>query len=220
MSLPSGTHLGTYEVIALLGSGGMGEVYRARDTTLGRDVALKTLPESVTHDAERLARFRREAQVLASLNHPHVASIYGFEEASGQRFLVLELIEGETLAARIERGPLRVQEAIAIAQEIADAPAAAHEKGVIHRDLKPANIAITTEDRVKVLDFGPARHAEWRAREPSTLPYPQNRYRIASWMSRRSPDLVMIRPKFGFVMLVTGPLKFGWFRKLNTSMRS
>ncbi|MCA1650264.1 MAG: serine/threonine-protein kinase [Acidobacteria bacterium] len=157
MSLTSGTRLGPYEIVALLGSGGMGEVYRARDTNLGRDVALKTLPDRVTHDADRLARFRREAQVLAALNHPHIGSIYGVEETDGQRFLVLELVDGETLAARIERGPLPVGEAVAIAREIAEALQAAHEKGIVHRDLKAANIALTSHDRVKVLDFGLAK---------------------------------------------------------------
>ena len=135
----------------------MGEVYRARDTKLGRDVALKTLPASVTDDAERLARFRREAQVLAALNHPHIASIYGIEETDGHRFLVLELVDGETLAARIRRGRLPLEEALAIAGEIAEALEAAHAKGIIHRDLKPANIALTAHDRVKVLDFGLAK---------------------------------------------------------------
>ena len=157
MSLTSGTRLGAYEIVALLGAGGMGEVYRARDTNLGRDVALKTLPDRVTHDADRLARFRREAQLLAALNHPHIASIYGIEEANGQRFLVLELVEGETLAARIDRGPLPVDEALVIAREIAEALESAHDKGIIHRDLKPANIALTAHDRVKVLDFGLAK---------------------------------------------------------------
>jgi eukaryotic-like serine/threonine-protein kinase len=157
MSLTAGTRLGSYEIVALLGAGGMGEVYRARDTNLGRDVALKTLPDRVTHDAERLARFRREAQVLAALNHPHIGSIYGIEEANGQRFLVLELVEGETLAARIERGRLPVEEALAIAREIAEALQSAHDQGIIHRDLKPANIALTAHDRVKVLDFGLAK---------------------------------------------------------------
>jgi serine/threonine-protein kinase len=135
----------------------MGEVYRARDTTLGRDVALKTLPEAVTHDAERLARFRREAQLLAALNHPNIASIYGIEESGGQRFLVLELVEGETLAARLARGALQLDEALAISQDIAEALQSAHEKGIVHRDLKPANIALTTRDRVKLLDFGLAK---------------------------------------------------------------
>src|SRR5687768_1986702 len=121
MALIPGTRLGPYEIVALLGAGGMGQVYRARDTNLGRDVALKTLPDPVTHDPERLARFRREAQLLAALNHPHIGSIYGLEETNGQRFLVLELVEGETLAARIQRGPLPVDEALAIAREIAEA---------------------------------------------------------------------------------------------------
>jgi Tol biopolymer transport system component len=157
MALISGTRLGSYEIVSLLGAGGMGEVYRARDTNLGREVALKTLPDSVTHDPERLARFRREAQVLAALNHPHIAAIYGIEEANGQRFLVLELVEGETLAARIAKGPLPVDEALAIAREIAEGLQSAHDKGIIHRDLKPANIALTPHDRVKVLDFGLAK---------------------------------------------------------------
>ncbi len=160
MALTSGTQLGSYEIVAPLGAGGMGEVYRARDTRLGRDVALKTLPERLTHDPERLARFRREAQVLASLNHPHIGSIYGLEEVDGQRFLVLELIEGETLAARLQRGPLPASEAISIAREIAEALQSAHEKGVVHRDLKPANVALTEHDRVKVLDFGLAKITE------------------------------------------------------------
>ncbi|HXW06986.1 MAG TPA: protein kinase [Vicinamibacterales bacterium] len=163
MALAPGTRLGPYEVVSLLGTGGMGEVYRARDTTLGRDVALKTLPDRVTHDPERLARFRREAQVLAALNHPHIGTIYGLEESSGHRVLVLELVEGETLAQRIERGPLPVDDAVAIAREMAEALAAAHEKGIVHRDLKPANIALTADDRVKVLDFGLAKATDGTA---------------------------------------------------------
>lgn len=157
MSLPGGTRLGPYEIVGPLGAGGMGVVYRARDTNLARDVALKTLPDSLADDAERLARFRREAQLLAALNHPHIGSIYGLEDAGGQRFLVLELVEGETLAARIERGPLPPGEAIGIAREIAEALEAAHAAGIVHRDLKPANIALTPNDRVKVLDFGLAK---------------------------------------------------------------
>jgi serine/threonine-protein kinase len=132
-------------------------VYRARDTNLGRDVALKVLPDSVTHDHDRLIRFRREAQLLAALNHPHIAGIYGLEEADGQSVLVLELVEGETLAERLRQGPLPVEEALAIAGEIAEALEAAHDRGIIHRDLKPANIALTPQDRVKVLDFGLAK---------------------------------------------------------------
>jgi serine/threonine-protein kinase len=163
MTQAPGTRLGPYEIVTLLGAGGMGEVYRARDTKLGRDVALKILPDSFAHDAERVARFKREAQVLAALNHPHIAAIYGLDEAGPTQFLVLELVDGETLAARINKGPqplrgLQVDEALAIARQIADALGAAHEKGIIHRDLKPANIALTASDQVNVLDFGLAKY--------------------------------------------------------------
>ena len=157
MSLPAGARLGGYEIVAPLGAGGMGEVYRARDAKLGRDVALKILPDA--QDADRVARFKREAQVLASLNHPHIAAIYGFDESNGTQFLVLELVEGETLADRITRGPIPVDETIVIARQIAEALAEAHEKGIIHRDLKPANIALSGHDQVKVLDFGLAKLA-------------------------------------------------------------
>src|SRR6266581_5798501 len=157
MPLTAGLHLGPYEILSALGAGGMGEVYRARDSRLNRDVALKILPESFTHDPERLARFRREAQVLASLNHPHIGAIYGLDEANGQQFLVLELVDGESLDRRIARGPIPVDEALAIARQIAEALEAAHEKGIIHRDLKPANIALTRSGAVKVLDFGLAK---------------------------------------------------------------
>src|SRR5262245_24891096 len=143
----------------------MGEVYRARDTKLGRDVALKVLPESFVHDPDRVARFRREAQVLASLNHPHIAAIYGLEEANGSRFLILELVAGETLAGRLKAGPLAPGEALTVARQIADALEAAHEKGIIHRDLKPANIGFTSDHQVKVLDFGLAKAIEG---EPTT----------------------------------------------------
>ncbi len=163
MSLTPGTRLGSYDVLALIGAGGMGEVYRARDTKLNRDVALKVLPEAFVHDPDRLARFRREAQVLASLNHPHIAAIYGLEEANGSQFLVLELVEGETLAQKLAQGSalkaqgLPEEEALDVARQIADACQAAHEKGVIHRDLKPANIAFSADGQVKVLDFGLAK---------------------------------------------------------------
>jgi serine/threonine-protein kinase len=157
MSLPAGTRLAAYEILTLIGSGGMGEVYRAKDTKLGRDVALKMLPTSFTNDPERVARFRREAQVLASLNHPHLAQIYGLEQANGTQFLVLELVDGESLDKRIAHGPIPVDEALGIAKEIAEALEAAHERGVIHRDLKPANIALTHDGNVKVLDFGLAK---------------------------------------------------------------
>jgi serine/threonine-protein kinase len=157
MALSIGARIGGYQIQSAIGAGGMGEVYRARDTTLGRDVALKCLPESFSHDQERVARFRREAQVLASLNHPHIGSIYGLEQAEGQQFLVLELVDGETLASRIARGPLALDEALGIARQIADALESAHEKGIIHRDLKPANVALTSNDQVKVLDCGVAK---------------------------------------------------------------
>src|SRR6266852_5121188 len=157
MSLQAGSRLGPYEILSAIGAGGMGKVYRARDTRLGRDVAIKILPDTFTHDPERLARFRREAQVLAALNHPHIGGIYGLDEANGQQFLVLELVDGESLERRIARGPIPVDEALSIAQQIAEALEAAHEKGIIHRDLKPANIALASDGQVKVLDFGLAR---------------------------------------------------------------
>jgi serine/threonine-protein kinase len=160
MALSPGTRLGPYEIQSGLGAGGMGEVYRARDTKLGRDVALKILPDSFTHDPERLARFRREAQVLAALNHPHIGAIYGFDEANGTQFLVLELADGESLDKRIARAPIPVDETLGIAKQIAEALEAAHEKGIIHRDLKPANIAVTGDGQVKILDFGLAKAAE------------------------------------------------------------
>src|SRR5713226_6360749 len=137
MPLAPGTKLGPYEITAPLGSGGMGEVYRAKDTRLNRDVALKILPDTFTHDPERLARFRREAQVLTPLNHPHIGAIYGLDEANGQQFLVLELVDGDSLDRRIARAPIPVDEALDIAKQIAEALEAAHEKGIIHRDLKP-----------------------------------------------------------------------------------
>jgi Tol biopolymer transport system component len=157
MALTVGQRIGVYEVIGSLGAGGMGEVYRARDTRLGRDVALKILPEVFASDPERLARFEREAQALASLNHPHIAAIYGLEESDKVRALVMELVDGQTLAERIDGQPLPVDEALAISRQIADALEAAHEQGIIHRDLKPANIKLTTGGAVKVLDFGLAK---------------------------------------------------------------
>jgi serine/threonine-protein kinase len=160
MPLASGSRLGPYDILSPLGAGGMGEVYRAKDTKLGRDVALKILPASFTTDPERVARFRREAQVLASLNHPHIAQIHGMEESNGTQFLVLELVDGESLDKRIARGPIPVDEALGIAKQIAEALEAAHEKGIIHRDLKPANIALTNDGNVKVLDFGLAKAVE------------------------------------------------------------
>jgi hypothetical protein len=153
----TGTRLGPYEVVAKLGEGGMGEVYRGKDTKLNREVAIKVLPAAVALDAERLARFKREAQVLASLNHPNIAAIYGLDEADGKLFLVLELVEGEELAERLERGAIPIAEALEIAKQIASALDAAHEKGIVHRDLKPANVKLTEDGKVKVLDFGLAK---------------------------------------------------------------
>ncbi|MGH9811936.1 MAG: protein kinase domain-containing protein [Candidatus Acidiferrales bacterium] len=152
-----GRTLGHYRVTEKLGEGGMGVVYRAEDTKLGREVALKILSERLTHDATRLARFEREARLLASLNHPNIAAIYGFEEANGQRFLVLELVEGEDLAQRLKRGTLPLDDTLDVARQVCDALEAAHERGVIHRDLKPANVKVTPGGKVKVLDFGLAK---------------------------------------------------------------
>ncbi|MBM3819498.1 MAG: hypothetical protein FJW14_10870 [Acidimicrobiia bacterium] len=160
MSLAVGTRVGPYEITGTLGAGGMGEVYRARDPRLGRDVALKVLPDAFAGDAERLARFQREAQVLASLTHPNIGAIYGLEETGTTRALILELIEGDTLADRIARGPIPVDEAVPIARQIAEALEAAHEQGIVHRDLKPSNIKVSTDGVVKVLDFGLAKLAQ------------------------------------------------------------
>ena len=166
MALTEGTRLGVYEVVGLIGQGGMGEVYQARDTTLDRDVALKVLPEAFTSDPDRLARFEREAKVLASLNHPNIGSIYGLEEAEGVKALVLELVEGPTLADRIKQGPIPLDEALPIAKQIAEALEAAHEQGVIHRDLKPANVKVKDDGTVKVLDFGLAKAFQPDAGDP------------------------------------------------------
>jgi len=167
----SGDKLGPYEILSLLGAGGMGEVYRARDSRLGRDVALKVLPSAFAHDAERMARFRREAQVLASLNHPNIAAIYGLEESGDQHALVMELVEGPTLAERLgakgagfvasqgppKRAPLPIDDSLHIARQMAEGLEYAHEKGTVHRDLKPANVKLTPEGGAKILDFGLAK---------------------------------------------------------------
>jgi Tol biopolymer transport system component len=182
--LQPGTTLGPYQVTAKIGEGGMGEVYQARDTKLDRDVALKVLPEAFTSDPDRLARFEREAKVLASLNHPNIGSIYGLEEAEGVKALVLELIEGPTLADRIAQGPIPVDEALPIARQIAEALEAAHEAGVIHRDLKPANIKVRDDGTVKVLDFGLAK-----AFDPSPTADPD-----------QSPTLTAAATQMGVIM--------------------
>src|SRR5262249_35441921 len=145
MAITIGTQLAYHEIMALLGKGGMGEVYRARDTKLKREVAIKILPDEFARDPDRVLRFQREAEVLASLNHPNIATIYDLQEAGGSRFLVLELVEGDTLADRLQRGPIAVDETLRIAKHICEALEAAHEKGVVHRDLKPGNVKITPD---------------------------------------------------------------------------
>src|ERR1700681_1941258 len=173
MPLAAGTKLGTYEVRSAIGAGGMGEVYQAHDTKLGRDVAIKVLPEAFAHDPEKLSRFQREAKLLASLNHPNIATIHGLEDSNGTSYLVMELVPGETLAERIKRdGAVPVEESLSIAKQIAEALEAAHEKGIIHRDLKPANVKMTPEGKVKVLDFGLAKAFEGDAAndDPSNSP--------------------------------------------------
>jgi Tol biopolymer transport system component len=167
MSLTPGTQLGSCEILGLIGTGGMGEVYRGRDLKLGREVAVKTLPAHFTHDPERLARFEREAQMIAALNHPNLAAIHELKEIDGAKYLILELVEGETLAERIVRGPIPLDEALDIGRQTAEALEAAHEKGIVHRDLKPANIKVTAEGHVKVLDFGLAKLAD-----PAAAPIP------------------------------------------------
>ena len=178
MPLTEGTRIGPYQIVGLVGAGGMGEVYKARDTILNRDVALKVLPESLAGDAERLSRFRREARVLASLNHPNIAHIHGFEEStstdSGQasaHALVMELVDGPTLADRIAAGPISVSETLPIARQIAEALESAHEQGIVHRDLKPANVKVRDDGTVKVLDFGIAKAVDAGVEAASTGPH-------------------------------------------------
>ena len=170
-----GQRIGTYQIASRIGAGGMGEVYQARDATLNRQVAIKVLLPAVANDPDRLARFEREARMLAALSHPNIGAIYGFEEAEGIRFLVLELVDGQTLADKLadgsrqrSQGPgLPIREALSIARQIAEALDIAHEKGIIHRDLKPANIKITPDGVVKILDFGLAKAAGEFARRPT-----------------------------------------------------
>ena len=166
MSLTAGARLGPYEILGALGAGGMGEVYRARDTKLNRDVAIKVLPDLFVADPERGARFAREAQLLAALNHPHIAQVFGLEERNGPdgravSYIVLEFVDGQSLAQKLDAAKgagLGVHESLRIARQIVDAVEAAHEKGIVHRDLKPANIMLTADGQVKVLDFGLAKH--------------------------------------------------------------
>src|SRR2546428_194024 len=163
MPLSAGARLGPFEILSAIGAGGMGEVYRARDTRLKREVAIKVLPEAFAQDPDRLARFQREAELLATLNHPNIAHIYGFEESDDVKAFVLELVDGPTIADRMAQGAVPLDQALPIAKQIAEALEAAHEQGVIHRDLKPANIKLRPDGTVKVLDFGLAK-----AMEPAT----------------------------------------------------
>jgi serine/threonine-protein kinase len=188
MSLAIGARLGTYEILAPLGAGGMGEVYRARDTKLGRSVAIKVLPAMLAADLDRIARFEREAKVLASLTHANIAALYGMEVAEIGHFLVMELVEGETLAERLQRGPLKTAAALHIARQITDALEAAHEQGIVHRDLKPANVKITPDETVKVLDFGLAK-----AMEPVSAGH-------SSQQRANSPTLSMMATQAGIVL--------------------
>jgi serine/threonine protein kinase len=190
MSLTPGTRLGPYEIQSALGAGGMGEVYRARDTRLNRNVALKVLPELFALDADRLARFKREAQLLAALNHPNISAIYGIEESDGIQALVLELVDGPTLADRIAQGPVPLDEALPIARQMADALEAAHEQGVIHRDLKPANVKLRPDGMVKVLDFGLAK-----ALEGGAAPAPQDPAYVS-----QSPTLSVAATRMGVIL--------------------
>ena len=195
MGLQPGSQLGAYEIVALIGAGGMGEVYRAKDTRLNRGVAIKILPEAFATDTERLARFKREAQVLASLNHSHIAAIYGLEETPNGNALILELVDGPTLADRIAQGPIALGEALGIARQIAEALDAAHERGIVHRDLKPANIKLTLDGTVKVLDFGLAK-----AIEPVTdsyIPHPPHQ------QPSQSPTITSPAMTMGAVILGT-----------------
>jgi eukaryotic-like serine/threonine-protein kinase len=199
LALEPKARLGAYEIVGLLGAGGMGEVYRARDPKLSRDVAIKILPDAFARDPERLARFDREARLLAALNHPNIAGIYGLEDHDDRKYLVLEFVDGESLAQRLFAGPLPVDEALAIARQVVDALEAAHDRGVIHRDLKPANIVLTSDDQVKVLDFGLAKQVDVEARadasQSPTLSFGATRAGVilgtASYMS---PEQVKGRP--------------------------
>src|SRR5262245_2105238 len=169
VGLTPGTQIGPYTVASAIGKGGMGEVWKARDTRLGRDVALKVLPDAFARDTDRLARFEREARLLASLNHANIANIFGLEQFANSQVLVLELVDGETLADRLARGPIPVEESVPLALQIAEALEAAHDKGIVHRDLKPANIKVTPAGKVKVLDFGLAKAFEAGAQAATEL---------------------------------------------------
>jgi len=170
MPFTIGSRIGAYEITSAIGAGGMGEVYRARDTRLGREAAIKILPGAFANDPERLARFEREARALASLNHPNIAQVYGLEHAVEGRALVMECVDGEDLAQRLSRGPIPVRDALPISRQIAEALEAAHEVGIVHRDLKPANVKLRPDGTVKVLDFGLAKTLDAAADRSSGAP--------------------------------------------------
>ena len=173
MPITAGSRLGHFEIAEPIGKGGMGEVYRAKDSKLGRDVAIKVLPEEFSRDKERLDRFEREARLLAQLNHANIATLHGLEEHHGQRFLVMELVEGETLAERIARGPIPIDEAIPLFIQITEGLEAAHEKGIVHRDLKPGNMKIGPNGTIIILDFGLAKALPLTRNFLQTRPSPQ-----------------------------------------------
>jgi serine/threonine protein kinase len=202
-SIAAGYQIGAYTIVSQLGAGGMGEVYRARDTKLGRDVAIKILPPLFTADPQRLARFEREARTLASLNHPHIGSIYGLEYVEGTPALVLELVEGDTLAERIAAGPVPLADALAIAAQIADALEAAHDKGIVHRDLKPANIKITPAGVVKVLDFGLAKAANGSDAGAGQPPFASQNFRARPLVASQAANRVF---RTGLRVVVAGIL--------------
>jgi len=202
MTLHAGSRLGPYEISAEIGAGGMGIVYRARDTRLDRDVAIKVLPEAFAHDAERLARFEREARTLAALNHPNIAAIHGLEESGSVRALVMELVEGPTLADRIAQGPISIDDALPIARQMAEALEAAHEHGIIHRDLKPANIKVRDDGTVKVLDFGLAKLVDDVGRVPVTgHPGPAgSKEQDPAYLATHSPTLSLAPTQAGVLL--------------------
>ena len=181
-----GSRLAHYEITSHLGTRGMGEVYQATDSKLGRTVAIKLLPEAFTNDPERVARFEREARVLASLNHPHIAAIYGVEEFGGRKFLVMELVPGETLADRVRRGPLPVDDALRVAHQISEALESAHEKGIVHRDLKPAKIKITPDGVVRCWTSAWRKPTRWKTRTALTA-------RGSSWIFAKDPMIVRVQ---------------------------
>ena len=202
MHLAAGTKIGPYTIVSVLGVGGMGEVYRATDTKLKRQVAIKVLPALVAQDAERLARFQREAEVLAQLNHPNIAAIYGLEISGQTRALVMELVEGPTLAERILNGPIALDEAMPIAKQVAEAVEYAHEQGVIHRDLKPANIKVKDDGTVKVLDFGLAK----------ALSEEQSKEDIGN-----SPTLSMAATRQGIILGTAAYMSPSWYQLLTSN---